>query len=91
MRRPNKILVSLLLVAVILACVPLVAFATATEEAAQTCTSIADAAEYLRQAMERRESPVRLVYETRTEVDDNICQRIYDAALYHTGNPTEGD
>ena len=91
MRRPNKILVSLLLIAVILACVPLVAFATATEEAAQTCTSIADAAEYLRQAMERRESPVRLVYETRTEVDDNICQRIYDAALYHTGNPTEGD
>lgn len=91
MRRPNKILVSLLLVAVILACVPLMALATATEEAPQTCTSIADAAEYLRQAMEHRESQVRLVYKTRAEADDSVCQKIYDAALYHTGNPTEGD
>ena len=91
MKNPNKILIFLLLIAVLIVCGPTSIMAAAAEDEPPICTSIAEAADLLRQGMECRESQVRLVYKTRAEVDDSICRKIYDAALYHTGSPAEGD
>lgn len=90
-RTIKRVLVNLLLMIVTIACTVNGISAIAAEKAVPACNSIAEAAELLRQGMERRDSQIHLIYETRADVDDSVCQRIYDAALCHTGIPTEGD
>ena len=87
----RKVLINLLLMCISITCAFSKIPVTAAEGAVPICRSVVEAADLLRQGMERRDSQVHLIYETRADVDERIGQRIYDAALYHTGKPTEGD
>jgi len=58
---------------------------------AQYLTTIDAAGERLRQSLKSREAEITVYYQTTEEPDDGIAKEIWNAALEHTGKPTEGD
>lgn len=55
------------------------------------CTSIDESAAKLRAAMKERQEIITIRYDSSNVDIDNICNEIFDAAMVHTGVPTEGD
>lgn len=60
-------------------------------DTAQYLTTIDAVGEKLRQSLTNREAEITVYYQTTKEPDDEIAKEIWNAALEHTGKPTEGD
>ena len=54
-------------------------------------TSVADAAAALREGMKNRQSEISVNYLFAGDFDQSVLTQIWDAAVIHTGVPTEGD
>lgn len=68
--------------------------ATETEDnidTAQYLTTVDAVGEQLRKSLTNREAEITVYYQTTEKPDDEIAKKIWDAALEHTGKPTEGD
>ncbi len=60
-------------------------------DTAQYLTTIDAAAEKLRKSLTNREAEITVYYQTTENPDDAAAEEIWNAALKHTGKPTEGD
>ncbi len=60
-------------------------------DTAQYLTTVDAAGEKLREALTNRETEITVYYQTTKKPDGEIANAIWDAALAHTGKPTEGD
>lgn len=60
-------------------------------DTAQYLTTVDAAGEKLREALTNREAEITVYYRTTKKPDGEIANKIWDAALAHTGKPTEGD
>lgn len=68
--------------------------ATETEvniDTVQYMTTVDAVGEQLRKSLTNREAEITVYYQTTEKPDDQIAKKIWDAALEHTGKPTEGD
>lgn len=68
--------------------------ATETEaniDTIQYMTTVDAVGEQLRKSLTNREAEITVYYQTTEKPDDEIAKEIWDAALEHTGKPTEGD
>ncbi len=60
-------------------------------EELQACSSIEEAGVQLREQLKKRTGDIEISYETQDEVQETIIAEIFDRAIQHTGNATEGD
>lgn len=60
-------------------------------DTAQYLTTVDAVGGQLRKSLTNREAEITVYYQTTEKPDDEIAEEIWDAALEHTGKPTEGD
>lgn len=60
-------------------------------DTAQYLSTVDAVGEKLRESLINRETEITVYYQTTEKPDDEIAKEIWDAALEHTGKPTEGD
>jgi transglutaminase-like putative cysteine protease len=92
--RRNSFSVRLLNIAVMTCLlIMLSVFCCAAEDDLQICSSVSDASDVIREAMKDREETmdVCLITDIEAEDSEDLINEIFEGALEHTGEPTEGD
>ena len=93
MRRFLKLTAVLLILSAAVLCLSVPTFVTETQSppVGQTYMTVEEAVVQLREAMERRESPVTVVFYSAKPESAEMGQTLFYSAIAHTGVPTEGD